>query len=419
MKKNIQSSILVAVDMGSQTFRAMAGEIDSTGLLRVLGVEESSQKCCVHHGVIENTGDAGYMLTSIIKLLGNRIGRELSGPVFVCVGGKTLQVVSLCSKRDWGRKRLIDAEVLVNMETECYDKVKNNYPGWVVLDLIPSHYVLDDKEQDDEPKPNQTAVLFDAYFNAFVGKEELKEKVKKTFDQTSSLCLEKMYTRPEALVNALANDDMEEGCAVLDLGAQTSTLTIHKAGEYLHNEVLPRGGLDITKAIKQLGVSLSQAERLKCLGGVASATMVKANRQYSITSVDGDKVVISSLQLANIISACLDDMLAPLMEILNKEADRLKVLYVTGAGAMLKGVAEYIQSKTSVKVMYGSHASWLTTDTPNHYCLPQYASLVGTLLLGAEWRKSHVPVPNYHKNKPIIEIIKEKTLELFMDTNKV
>ncbi len=77
MKNNIQSSVLVAVDMGSQTFRAMAAEIISTGAIRVLGVEESSLKCCVHQGVVDNTSDAGYMLTNIVKLLGNRIRKEM------------------------------------------------------------------------------------------------------------------------------------------------------------------------------------------------------------------------------------------------------------------------------------------------------------------------------------------------------
>ena len=40
MKNNIQSSVLVAVDMGSQSFRAMAAEVTPSGALRVLGVEE-------------------------------------------------------------------------------------------------------------------------------------------------------------------------------------------------------------------------------------------------------------------------------------------------------------------------------------------------------------------------------------------
>ena len=105
-----------------------------------------------------------------------------------------------------------------------------------------------------------------------------------------------------------------------------------------------------------------------------------------------------------------------LKDTLNKEAHRLKVLYLTGGGSMLQGLVEYIQSKTSLKVMYGSHAPWLTPDTPDEYCMPQYASLVGTLLLAAEYSETHPPVKKYSKNKPIIDRIKDKTLELFSQT---
>ena len=110
-------------------------------------------------------------------------------------------------------------------------------------------------------------------------------------------------------------------------------------------------------------------------------------------------------------------MLSPLMEALNKEAQGIEVLYVTGGGAMLKGIVGYVQSMTSVKVMGGSHASWLTPDTPDEYCMPQYASLVGTLLLGAEYRKSH-PQANYSVNRPLLEKIKEGTLRLFTDSGE-
>ena len=49
MKDNLQSSILVAIDMGAHNFKAMAAQFTDNGLLRVLGVEESSQKNCVDH----------------------------------------------------------------------------------------------------------------------------------------------------------------------------------------------------------------------------------------------------------------------------------------------------------------------------------------------------------------------------------
>lgn len=417
MKNNIQSSVLVAVDMGSQSFRAMAAEVTPSGALRVLGVEESSQKCCVHRGVVENTSDAGYMLTSVIKLLGNRIRKQVGNAAFVCAGGQSMKVVSVSSSRDLGCKREITSDLLAKMEWECKEKIEKKNPDVAVLDLIPSHYQLDGEKQTHEPTSDQCAVFFTAHYNAFWGKKELADKVEKTFQRTA-LVKEKMYVRPEVLMNALATEEeMNNGCAVLDLGAQTSTLTIHKGGGYLYNQVVPLGGYDITEAVEQLGISLMQAERLKCIYGVASADMVKVNRTYILTTPEGEKISVSAVQLAEVISCKLAEILSPLMEALNKEAQGIEVLYVTGGGAMLKGIVGCIQSMTSVKVMGGSHASWLTPDTPDEYCMPQYASLVGTLLLGAEYRKSH-PQASYSGNRPLLEKIKEGTLRLFTDSGE-
>ena len=418
MKNNIQSSVLVAVDMGSQSFRAMAAEVTPSGALRVLGVEESSQKCCVHRGVVENTSDAGYMLTSVIKLLGNRIRKQVGNAAFVCAGGQSMKVVSVSSSRDLGCKREITSELLAKMEWECKEKIEKKNPDVAVLDLIPSHYQLDGEKQTYEPTSDQRAVFFTAHYNAFWGKKELADKVEKTFQRTA-LVKEKMYVRPEVLMNALATEEeMNNGCAVLDLGAQTSTLTIHKGGGYLYNQVVPLGGYDITEAVEQLGISLMQAERLKCIYGVASVDMVKVNRTYILTTPEGEKISVSAVQLAEVISCKLAEILSPLMEALNKEAQGVEVLYVTGGGAMLKGIVGYIQSMTSVKVMGGSHASWLTPDTPDEYCMPQYASLVGTLLLGAEHRKTHPQTNNYSGNRPLFEKIKEETLKLFTDSGE-
>lgn len=418
MKNNIQSSVLVAVDMGSQSFRAMAAEVTPSGALRVLGVEESSQKCCVHRGVVENTSDAGYMLTSVIKLLGNRIRKQVGNAAFVCAGGQSMKVVAVSSSRDLGCKREITSELLAKMEWECKEKIEKKNPDVAVLDLIPSHYQLDDQKQTHEPTSDQRAVFFTAHYNAFWGKKKLEDKVEKTFQRTA-LVKEKMYVRPEVLMNALATEEeMNNGCAVLDLGAQTSTLTIHKGGGYLYNQVVPLGGYDITEAVEQLGISLMQAERLKCIYGVASSDMVKVNRTYILTTPEGEKISVSAVQLAEVISCKLAEILSPLMEALNKEAQGVEVLYVTGGGAMLKGIVGCIQSMTSVKVMGGSHASWLTPDTPDEYCMPQYASLVGTLLLGAEYRKSHPLTNNYSGNRPLFEKIKEGTLKLFTDSGE-
>jgi hypothetical protein len=81
---------------------------------------------------------------------------------------------------------------------------------------------------------------------------------------------------------------------------------------------------------------------------------------------------------------------------------------------MMNGIIEYLQSKTTIPVMYGSHASFLSSDTDDEMCMPGYSSLIGTLLLGNIYRQSH-PIQAKDDNLPILEILKQMTLDLFTE----
>lgn len=418
MKDNLQSSVLVAMDMGAHSFRAMAAEFTDNGLLRVLGVEESSQKCCINHGVIDNTGDAGFMINQILKFLGNRIRVNNVHSTFLCVGGQTIKVVPVCASRDQVRRRAISSALLDEMEKECKEKIENKYPEVQVLDLVPYFYKLDGVDQDEAPSVGQEAMLVESHFMAFVGRREYGERIIGSFDR-STVQLEHSYARPDALLNALATDqDMQQGCAILDLGAQTSTISIFKGTQYLDAQVVPLGGFDITEAITQLGIPMVYAEHLKCNYGFALPELVQTNQRYIVKGTNGQQVPITTSQLAGVISKTLGEILTPLIDTLNKYASRLKVLYVTGGGAMMQGIIEYIQQHTTVSVEYGSHAPWLVANTDELYYMPRYSSLVGTLMLGAAYRAKHPQKP-YKKNKPLIERVTEKTLQIFTPNDLV
>ena len=410
-----QSVPLVAIDLGSHSVRAIAAEMTEGGLLRVLGAESSCKFDCVKKGIVVNTTDAGYMINEVLKFLSNRIRVEALPTAFICVGGRTMQIVPVCSKRDQIRKREITQPLLDAMEAECKQKIEAKNPDVAVLDLVPYYYKLDGVEQDEPPTDTQQAALVEAHFIAFVGKKELEQKVLDSMNRSGKR-LEHMYVRPDSLLTAIASDeDMANGCAILDLGAQTTTLTVYKGNQYLYNKVVPMGGYDITRDIEQIGVSLAYAEQLKCKYGWASAELVQTNHRFRVPApgLPQSEVALLATELADIITARLEQIIAPLMEVLNKEAERFKVLYVTGGGAMLQGIIEYLQAKTPIQVMYGSHALWLTPDTPDEMCMPMYSSLVGTLLLGASYRETHPMVKE--SGKRILDILTEKTLTIFTD----
>ena len=422
-KKNIQQSVpLVAIDMGSSGVRAMAAELTTDGQLQILGVEQSNKFECIERGMVTNTSDAGFMIGEVLRKLSNRVGVDALPSAFVCVGGRTMQLAAVSCHRDQVRKKEIERTLLDSMEAECKYKVEKNYPDAAVLDVIPYYFTLDGKDQDEEPTSDQKATIVAGNYIVFVGKKELEQKVIDSFNR-SAKHLEHIFVRPDALMNIIAtDDDMRNGCAVLDLGAQTTTLTVYKGNQYLYNKVIPMGGYDITRDIEQVGISFAYAEQLKCKYGVASADMIQTNHRFRIPSPTqvGGEVALMASELADIISSRLEQIVHPLLEVLNKEANRYQVLYVTGGGAMLQGIVEYLQARTTVPVEYGSHAVWLTSDAADEMYMPTYTALVGTLLLGANYRKEHPIALSNNKGRLIDEItnaLTKKTLEIFTDQN--
>ena len=100
----ILSHPLVAIELGGHSVRAMAAEMTEEGLVRVLGVESSNRHSpnLVERGVVNSTSNASYVIGEVLKLLANRIRVEALTQVFVALGGRSMQMVTVGSKRHQG-----------------------------------------------------------------------------------------------------------------------------------------------------------------------------------------------------------------------------------------------------------------------------------------------------------------------------
>ena len=413
---------LVAIDLGSDSVRALAARRIAPDLFQVLGVEERPQKLgnvCVEQGIITQSSNAGYVIAEVLKLLANRIGEEELPTAFLSVGGQSMQIVAVHSKRDQARRKEISQDLLDEMEQECKEKIELRNPEVAVLGLVPSYFILDGKEQDEVPSPDQRAALIEAHYIAFYGRKAIDTQLQKAFSQAGR-SIEHAFVRPECLLSAFATCDgnhvLMNGCAVLDFGAQTTSLTVYKGGQYLVNKVVPKGGYHITRMLEQQGLSFATAEALKKQFGFASPAYIDKNVRLRVAAAPeiGGTMVIESRELAEAIELKLHEILAPLMEELKKTEDRISTLYITGGGSMLQGMEEYIQSLTRVKVQYGAHNLLLHRDTEDQYLSPQYTSLIGTILLGQDYRDNH---KNQLVRKPgFFEKMKDTTLDLFIES---
>lgn len=404
---------LVAVDIGSDGIRAMAARRIDQDLFEVLGVETSRRNRCVEQGIITQSSDAGFMIREALRLLANRIHIDELPTAFVSVGGRSMQIAGVKAQRDQVRKKLISKDLLHGMERECVEKIEERNPEVAVLGIVPSYFVLDGEEQEDVPSEQQSAALVEGHYIAFCGRKELNERLRKSFQQAGK-SIERQFVRPDALLAAFACVDgegvLQDGCAVLDLGAQTTTLTIYKSGQYLYNKVVGKGGYHITRLIEQQGVPYATAELLKVRYGVASPEQVEKNQRLSL---QGGDIVVSTSELAECIASKLEEILSPLLADLAQYEGRLRTLYITGGGSMLHGIDDYLQRRTSLRVVYGGHDTLLTASTPEEYLTPTYSALVGTLLLGQDYREANKDL--VVKEPSPLDKLKGTILDIFTD----
>lgn len=394
---------LVAIDLGSSGVRAIAAECVGEDMFRILGTASSHREGGVKQGTIESTANVGFMINEVLRLLANTIHIDNLPTAFVLLGGRSMQAVDVAARRDQVHRLSVSPQLLTDMRNECITKIERSYPEFKVFDVIPSCYILDGVPQEDIPTNAQKAAKVEVYYTAFAAKKELDSRLNMSFDRAGR-SIESSFIRADVLLSVFQcqeareqedNDIFAKGCAVIDMGAQTTTLTIYKGGAYLASKVYPRGGEDITSAIAaQLQISQDKAEQLKQKWGVASPNFVEDKELVAISNT-------KAVDLAAIIEAKLDEIFASVWQKLNEYADRIERLYITGGASMLKGMESYVKKHTKLDVRYGMHDYLLTTDTDEEFFNPVYSDLVGALLAGQDYRKQHkdepVKKPNFMK----------------------
>lgn len=416
---------LVAIELGSNGVRAIAAQRTDNDLFRILGAEESQKFPSIDQANVIQSGNTAYMIGEVLNKLANRIGVPNLPTAFVPIGGCPTWIAPVQAKRDNVHIARITKAHLQDMEDECYNKIRTRYPDMEVLGLVPAYFLLDEKEfyYDDVRNETQRATLIEGHYTAFVAKKSWVEKFDKSFDQAMR-SVEQSFIRVDALLSVFAAEDgdkiLQDGCAVLDFGAKTTTLSIYKGTEYLYHRVVAQGSYHISSLLAQQGISFENAERVKCEYGYACRSLVEENKRLRIPSVVpeiGQYWVASFTDIADLIESKLHEILQPFIDKILSYGDRIHTIYITGGGSMLRGLDEYIHSLTNLQVMYGAHDVLLPRDTDPAYYEPRYTSLIGALLLGAYHRDTHKG--ELVKAPKLVDKFKDAAINLFSNEQKL
>ena len=319
---------IVAVELGSSSIRAMIGQKLPDGTLHVLGYEKETAPDSIHKGVIYNIDKTIQAVAAIIKRIEER-QKVFVNKVYVGVNGQSLRTVANTVRRQLDVKVAISEEIIESINE---DNRNQQYPEAEILDVVPQEYRVGN-HLTTAPVGIMADRIEGCYQN-IVARRDLCEKIRACL-RGAKLEEAGVFITPLLLSGYLLTDpEKRSGCALVDFGAETTTVAIYEKNILRHLVVIPLGGNSITNDIATLlHIEHDEAENLKKAYGNA---YVDTDTQEARTiSLSNDRHIELS-RLQDIIEARQQEILDNVWAQVKDFADRLLsgIIFTGGAANM-------------------------------------------------------------------------------------
>ena len=171
----------------------------------------------------------------------------------------------------------------------------------------------------------------------------------KCFD-LAGVAIAEMYLAPLALADSVLTDaEKRSGCALVDLGADTTTVSVYYKNILRHLAVIPLGSNNITKDIASLQMEENNAEQMKLKYGSAWTENGEIDNQLML-SIDAERKV-EQRKFIEIVEGRMEEIIENVWyQVPTEYADRLLGgIILTGGGANMKNIETAFRNHTHIE----------------------------------------------------------------------
>ena len=339
-----ETDFIVAIELGSSKITGIAGRKESDGSIHVLAYAKEESSSFIRKGVIYNIDKTAQSLTSIINKLESALDNEIS-KVYVGIGGQSIRTVKNIVARHLATEEIITDELVDSIKDE-----NRQIPliDMDILDEVPQEYKIGINLQVDP-----VGVLgsnIEGRFLNIVARSSIKKNLQRCFE-LAKIEVADYYISPLAAADVILTDtEKRTGCALVDFGADTTTIAVYKNNILRYLSVLPLGGNNITRDICALQLEEDEAENLKVKYGNAIFE-INDDEGPKTYLLEDEKRTIERKVLNEIIEARVEEIIANVwnqIELSGYQGDLMAGVIITGGGSNLKNLDEAIKSRTKI-----------------------------------------------------------------------
>ncbi|MBD5269431.1 MAG: cell division protein FtsA [Bacteroides sp.] len=372
----MEERYIAAIEISSSKVIGAIGKTDGHGRLDVVAVHRESGIEAVRHGVIQNLEETSMRISTTLHRLQEHSSvrpRKVSG-VFVGLSGRSMRSIKVRTSVSLPEDSEITEDVLDRLRRQALNSDIDS--SLEIIDAVPRSYKIG-KLETLSPKGvigNEISAIFDL----IVCRPELTRNLTRTVNEKLNLRIEGM------IVTALATgaliptrEEKRLGCMLVDMGAETTTVSIYKNGSLRYLATLPLGGRNITRDLTTLNMLEERAEDIKITSAVALP------RPTPPTAMKGG---VPLTEIDNYVQARAGEIVANIMEQIEyaglKSGDLPGGIIVIGGASRLNKMEQLLHDESSLKVRRGKLPEYVeVTDAKAHQT--ELMEVVSILYAGA------------------------------------
>jgi cell division protein FtsA len=339
MNREIQA---VGLDIGTSRVRCVIGEPSDEGRMNIVGIGSAESRGlrrgivtgaeAVSESVRRAVGEAervsGLAIQSaVVNLSGEHYrGENKNGVVAVAGAGREIT--------DDDVDRAVESASAMPLPS-----------GWEIFNRLPQEFIIDGQDGITEPVGMSGARL-ESLVHIVTGPSAGRQNLEKAV-RRAGLEVERMMLEPLAAAEStLTDDDREYGCALVNIGAEITSLTIFGRGAVQHTAVFPFGSLHFTKDIAVgLRVSIQDANKIKHSYGCVASYLMNDQEKSEVIEI----VPVGRSETRGLSREILCDIMQPraveLLQHVAQEAAAASAqissgVILAGGGAMARGMVE-------------------------------------------------------------------------------
>lgn len=378
--------MIVGLDIGTSTVRAVIGEFSENGELQITGVGKTAS-AGLNNGAIVNIEATLKSVSAAIESAEMMAGHEVTS-VFTAIGGAQVDSTNtngmvVVAGNGKGTREITQNDIDRSIEAAKAIPVPM---GRQILHVIPQLFSIDGQDGIKNPI-NMIGFRLDSEVHIVTAAETSVQTLLRCISR-ANYSVDGVMLKSLAAAEATTNDEEKElGSIVIDLGAGSTDAIAIVDGAPICSVSVPYGGNNVTKDISFMrGISFESAERIKKSSGCCFEPLLEQIEEVIIPGVGGrPPESITRNELCKIIQPRIEEILTLVRDKIGavvKERQLSGNVILCGGGAMLSGIVEVaceVFGTRSVRIGIPGNFGGLQEE----YRVPEYAVATGLVVSNA------------------------------------